>query len=56
MARILLYGELEQKRNLKLGLEYLKRAADTADRGTHEPAFIMAQILTGEFKKVDIPK
>ncbi|KAI8584462.1 hypothetical protein K450DRAFT_216536 [Umbelopsis ramanniana AG] len=56
MARILLYGELDQKRNLKLGLEYLRRAADMADAGTHEPAFIMAQILTGEFKKVNIPK
>jgi hypothetical protein len=56
MARILLYGELDQKRNLKLGLEYLRRAADMADAETHEPAFIIAQILTGEFKIVDIPK
>ncbi|KAH8553782.1 hypothetical protein BGW37DRAFT_487053 [Umbelopsis sp. PMI_123] len=56
MAKILLYGELKQKRNVKLGLEYLRRAADLANSTVHEPAFMMGQIYTGEFKKVDIPK
>jgi hypothetical protein len=56
MAQILLYGELKQKRNLKLGLEYLRRAADLACATTTEPALIMGQILIGEFKKVNIPK
>lgn len=56
MAQILLYAELKQKRNLKLGLEYLRRAADLACATTTEPALIMGQILIGEFKKVNIPK
>jgi hypothetical protein len=56
MAQILLYGELKQKRNLKLGLEYLRRAADLANASTNEPALMMGQMFTGEFKKVNIPK
>lgn len=56
MAQILLFGELKQKKNLKLGLEFLRRAADLANNTTSEPAFMMGQILAGEFKKLNIPE
>ena len=56
MAKILLRGQLQQKRNISLGLEYLKKAADAPGAESAEPAFDLSCIYSDELECIGIAR
>ena len=56
MAKILLRGQLQQKRNINLGLEYLKKAADAPGAESAEPAFDLSCIYSDELECIGIAR
>lgn len=55
MAIVYLHGELGQNKNLKAGLQYLKRAAALADENAPKAPYVLGQILSREYKAASIP-
>ncbi|KAF9086971.1 hypothetical protein BGX23_008431 [Mortierella sp. AD031] len=55
LAMVYLYGELGQSRNMKTGLQYLKRAATFATESAPMAPYVLAQILAREYKQLSIP-
>ncbi|KAF9181520.1 hypothetical protein BGZ51_005393 [Haplosporangium sp. Z 767] len=55
LAIAYLYGELGQARNMKSGIQYLKRAASFATESYPKAPYVLAQILAREYKQLDIP-
>ncbi|KAF9997198.1 hypothetical protein BGZ79_009077 [Entomortierella chlamydospora] len=55
LAMAYLNGELGQSKNMKTGLQYLKRAAGFATRESPMPAYVLGQILAREYTKLNIP-
>ncbi|KAI7854343.1 hypothetical protein BDC45DRAFT_605996 [Circinella umbellata] len=56
MAKILLRGQLQQKRNINLGLEYLKKAADAQGVESAEPAFDLSCIYSDDLECIGIAR
>ncbi|KAF7727257.1 hypothetical protein EC973_007870 [Apophysomyces ossiformis] len=54
MAKILLRGQLHQKKNVKQGLEYLKKAADKEGRESAEPAFVLSCVYADDLEQVGL--
>ncbi|KAF9897014.1 hypothetical protein BX616_006339, partial [Lobosporangium transversale] len=55
LAMIYLYGELGQAKNMKAGLEYLKRAATYATESAPMAPYVLGQILSREYTQLEIP-
>ncbi|KAG0376488.1 hypothetical protein BGX24_007647 [Mortierella sp. AD032] len=55
LAMVYLYGELGQSRNMKTGLQYLKRAASFATEAAPMAPYVLGQILAREYKQLNIP-
>ncbi|KAG0347535.1 hypothetical protein BG004_007546 [Podila humilis] len=55
LAMVYLYGELGQSKNMKAGLQYLKRAASFATEGCPMAPYVLALILAREYKQLAIP-
>ncbi|KAF9391412.1 hypothetical protein CPB97_006699 [Podila verticillata] len=55
LAIVYLHGELGQNKNLKAGLQYLKRAAALADENAPKAPYVLGQILSREYKAASIP-
>ncbi|KAF9561049.1 hypothetical protein EC968_005865 [Mortierella alpina] len=55
LAIIYLYGELGQTKNMKTGLQYLKRAAANATESCPMSPYVLGQILAREYKQLTIP-
>lgn len=55
LAMVYLYGELGQSRNMKTGLQYLKRAASFATEAAPMAPYVLGQILAREYKQLTIP-
>ncbi|KAG0201491.1 hypothetical protein BGX28_005705 [Mortierella sp. GBA30] len=55
LAMVYLYGELGQTKNMKTGLQYLKRAAANATVTCPMAPYVLALILAREYKQLDIP-
>ncbi|KAF9986463.1 hypothetical protein BGZ65_007517 [Modicella reniformis] len=55
LAIVYLYGELSQTKNMKAGLQYLKRAASFADQFAPMSPYVLGLILTREYKQLAIP-
>ncbi|KAI9316182.1 hypothetical protein BX666DRAFT_1859579 [Dichotomocladium elegans] len=51
MAKILLRGQLQQTRNIKLGLQYLHKAADAHDSDSAEPAYVLSCVYADELDR-----
>ncbi|KAI7886967.1 HCP-like protein [Lichtheimia hyalospora FSU 10163] len=56
MAKILLRGQLHQKRNIKLGLDYLQKAADALDDDSAEPAYVLSCVYADELERIGIAR
>lgn len=56
MAKILLRGQLQRKRDIPKGLAYLKQAADMEDAASAEPAFVLGCIHANEFDRIGIQR
>ncbi|KAG0174667.1 hypothetical protein DFQ28_005265 [Apophysomyces sp. BC1034] len=56
MAKILLRGQLNQKKNTKLGLEYLKRAADMNGSESAEPAFVLSCVYSDDLDRIGLTR
>ncbi|KAI7893513.1 uncharacterized protein EV154DRAFT_416719 [Mucor mucedo] len=54
MAKILLRGQLQKKRDIPKGLAFLKQAADMDDDASAEPAFVLGCIHANEFDRIGI--
>lgn len=52
---VYLYGELGQSKNMKAGLQYLKRAASFATESCPMAPYVLGQILAREYKQLAIP-
>lgn len=52
---VYLYGEMGQSKNMKTGLQYLKRAAAFATEAAPMAPYVLAQILAREYKQLSIP-
>ncbi|KAG9320077.1 hypothetical protein KVV02_003322 [Mortierella alpina] len=55
LAIIYLYGELGQTKNMKTGLQYLKRAAANATESCPMSPYVLGLILAREYKQLSIP-
>ncbi|KAF9574342.1 hypothetical protein BGW38_008334, partial [Lunasporangiospora selenospora] len=55
LAIVYLYGELGQAKNMKTGLQYLKRAASFATEASPMSPYVLGQILAREYKQLTIP-
>ncbi|KAF9946646.1 hypothetical protein BGZ70_003113, partial [Mortierella alpina] len=55
LAIIYLYGELGQTKNMKTGLQYLKRAAANATESCPMSPYVLGLILAREYKQLTIP-
>ncbi|KAG0001666.1 hypothetical protein BGZ65_003295, partial [Modicella reniformis] len=55
LAIVYLYGELGQSKNLKTGLQYLKRAATFATVDSPMPPHVLGLILAREYTQLSIP-
>ncbi|KAI8146530.1 hypothetical protein BJV82DRAFT_509783 [Fennellomyces sp. T-0311] len=56
MAKILLRGQLQQKRNINRGLDYLKKAADANDPESAEPAYVLSCVYADELERIGIDR
>lgn len=56
MAKILLRGQLQKKRDIPKGLIFLKQAADMDDSASAEPAFVLGCIHANEFDRIGIQR
>ncbi|KAF9586627.1 hypothetical protein BGW38_000689 [Lunasporangiospora selenospora] len=56
LAMIFLYGEIGQSKNLKAGLQYLKRAAAFATESAPKPPYVLGLILSREYYSSQDPK
>lgn len=56
MAKILLRGQLNVKRDVLKGFEYLKKAADRNDHASAEPAFVLGCIYANELDRIGIKR
>ncbi|KAI9489637.1 hypothetical protein BDB00DRAFT_842355 [Zychaea mexicana] len=56
MAKILLRGQLQQKRNIRSGLEYLKKAADASGPESAEPAYVLSCVYSDELERIGIAR
>lgn len=52
---VYLYGELGQTKNMKTGLQYLKRAASSATEESPSSAYVLGLILAREYPQLNIP-
>ncbi|KAG0035789.1 hypothetical protein BGZ82_005095 [Podila clonocystis] len=55
LAMVYLYGELGQSKNMKAGLQYLKRAASFATESCPMAPYVLGLILAREYKQLAIP-
>ncbi|KAF9909009.1 hypothetical protein EC991_009191 [Linnemannia zychae] len=55
LAMVYLFGEMGQSRNMKTGLQYLKRAASFATEAAPVAPYVLGQILAREYKQLSIP-
>ncbi|KAF9419186.1 hypothetical protein BGZ76_004271 [Entomortierella beljakovae] len=55
LAMVYLNGELGQSKNMKTGMQYLKRAADFNTESSRVPAYILGLILSREYNQINIP-
>ncbi|KAG0321761.1 hypothetical protein BGZ99_003695 [Dissophora globulifera] len=55
LAMVYFFGELNQSKNLKTGLEYLKRAAALATETAPMSPYVLGLILSREYKPINIP-
>ncbi|KAF8981494.1 hypothetical protein BGZ46_002708 [Entomortierella lignicola] len=55
LAMVYLNGELGQSKNMKTGLQYLKRAASFATEASPMSAYVLGQILAREYTQINIP-
>ncbi|KAF9925857.1 hypothetical protein FBU30_004445 [Linnemannia zychae] len=55
LAMVYLFGEMGQTKNMKTGLQYLKRAATFATEEAPMAPFVLAQILAREYTQLSIP-
>ncbi|KAG0230447.1 hypothetical protein B0O80DRAFT_381374 [Mortierella sp. GBAus27b] len=55
LAIVYLSGELGQSKNMKVGLQYLKRAATFADEYAPMSPYVLGLILAREYKQQSIP-
>ncbi|KAI8336061.1 hypothetical protein EDC96DRAFT_450547 [Choanephora cucurbitarum] len=53
MAKILLRGQLKEKKDVAKGLTYLKQAADAMSTDCAEPAFVLGCIYANEFECIE---
>ncbi|KAF9211591.1 hypothetical protein BGZ59_007872 [Podila verticillata] len=55
LAMVYLYGEMGQSKNMKAGLQYLKRAASFATESCPMAPYVLGLILAREYKQLAIP-
>ncbi|KAI7822140.1 hypothetical protein BC939DRAFT_388394, partial [Gamsiella multidivaricata] len=55
LAMVYLYGDLGQSKNMKTGLQYLKRAASSATEDSPLSPYVLGLILAREYTELNIP-
>ncbi|KAI8967816.1 hypothetical protein BDF20DRAFT_788837, partial [Mycotypha africana] len=53
MAKVYLRGQLKKKKNIRKGMDYLKKAADMEDAASAEPAFVLGCIYAHEYDRIE---